>query len=216
MVDDQPLLLDGLSALLAAGGIEVAGTARDGLEALQKARELKPDIVVMDIQMPHCDGLSATRLLKAEMPWIKIVILTVTETDEALYEAIRSGASGYLLKDLDGNQFIDMLLNLGKGEIPFSSGLAARFLDEFRRGGEAANDDWRRIRTALTPRQMDVLAMAAGGMTYKEIGAALCLTERAIKYHMSEIIAKLQLKDRSAAVALARRAGLTPDPLARK
>ncbi|MGE5583287.1 MAG: histidine kinase N-terminal 7TM domain-containing protein [Bacillota bacterium] len=211
LVDDHTLFLDGLSSLLAASQIEVVGTARDGLEALQKARELKPDIIVMDIQMPGCDGLIATRLIKAELPRTKIIMLTTSETDEVLFEAIKSGASGYLLKDLDGDDFIELLLGLERGEVPLSPGIAARFLNEFRRTrneNAAASPESQKINEELTPRQIEILTMAAGGMTYKEIGASLCLTERGVKYHMGEIVAKLQLKDRHQAITLARKAGL--------
>jgi two-component system NarL family response regulator len=118
LVDDHPLFLDGLASLLLANQIEIAGTAGDGWEAAQKARELQPDIIVMDLQMPGCDGLTATRLIKAEAPRIKIIILTMSETDEGLFEAMKCGASGYFLKDLDGDDLIGMLLTLEKGEVP--------------------------------------------------------------------------------------------------
>ncbi|MCL6589589.1 MAG: response regulator [Firmicutes bacterium] len=209
LADDHTLFLDGLASLLAANQIEVAGTARDGFEALQKARELKPDIIVMDIQMPRCDGLTATRLIKAELPRIKIIMLTMSETDEVLFEAIKSGASGYLLKDLDGEEFIEMLLGLEKGEVPLSPGIAARFLKEFMKNEAAAAPEESRILSeGLTPRQIEILTMAAKGMTYKEIGKALALSERTIKYHMGEITGKLHLQNRNQAIALARKAGL--------
>ncbi|MGE5549420.1 MAG: histidine kinase N-terminal 7TM domain-containing protein, partial [Bacteroidota bacterium] len=193
LVDDHTLFLDGLASLLVANEIEVAGTARDGLEALQKARELKPDIIVMDIQMPRCDGLTATRAIKAEMPRVKIVMLTMAEQDEMLFEAIKSGASGYLLKDLDGDDFVEMLLGLERGEAPLSPGIAGRFLEEFgrmRNEAGAASPEKERIDAELTPRQIEILTMTARGMTYKEIGVALGLSERSIKYHMGEITAK--------------------------
>jgi two-component system NarL family response regulator len=210
LVDDHTLFLDGLSSLLAANNIEVAGTARDGFEALQKARELKPDIIVMDIQMPRCDGLAATRLIKAELPQIKIVMLTMSETDEVLFEAIKSGASGYLLKDLDGDDFIELLLGLEKGEVPLSPGIAARFLSEFMKTeANVSSVESQKINTELSPRQIEILTMSAKGMTYKEIGEVLCLTERAIKYHMGEIIDKLQLNNRNEAIAMVRKAGIT-------
>lgn len=214
LVDDHTLFLDGLVSLLRASNIEVVGTARDGLEALRKARELKPDIIVMDIQMPGCDGLTATRLIKAELPQIKIVMLTMAETDDVLFEAIKNGASGYLLKDLDGDEFIELLLDLERGEVPLSPGIATRFLDEFRRirnENSVTSPESQKINEELTPRQVEVLTMVAGGMTYKEIGASLFLTERGIKYHMGEIIAKLQINDRHQAITLARKAGLIHD-----
>ncbi len=103
LVDDHALFLEGIRNLLLARGIEVVGTAGDGLQALERARALRPDVILMDVQMPRCDGLAATRLIKAELPDVKIVMLTVSEEDENLFEAVKSGASGYLLKSLDAH-----------------------------------------------------------------------------------------------------------------
>jgi len=138
LVDDHPLFREGLQNLLSAHGIEVLGTADDGLEALEKARALRPDVILMDVQMPRCDGLAATRLIKAEMPDVKIVMLTVSEEDEDLFEAIKSGASGYLVKSLDADRFFQLLAGLERGEAPLSPGLAARILEEFARSAAGA------------------------------------------------------------------------------
>jgi DNA-binding NarL/FixJ family response regulator len=208
LVDDHALFLEGLQNLLVARGLEVVGTASDGLEALSRARELQPDVILMDIQMPRCNGLEATRLIKAEMPSVKIVMLTMSAEDEDLFEAIKVGASGYLLKNLDAGDFFDLLSGLAQGEAPLSRGLAARILGEFARQagmpvapppspGDEPLDE-------LTPRQMEVLTLVAQGMTYKEIGGALCLTERTVKYHMGQILDKLHLKKRAQAIAYAR------------
>src|SRR5512136_797956 len=128
LADDHPLFLDGLKNLLTRRGEQVVGTARDGLEALEKARSLRPDLILMDIQMPRCDGLAATRLIKAELPEIKIVMLTMSSDDDDLFEAIKSGACGYLLKTQDTEQFFIQLQELARGEAPLSPGLAARIL----------------------------------------------------------------------------------------
>jgi len=135
LADDHPLFLDGLKNLLKIRGIDVVGTAIDGLEALEKARTLKPDVILMDIRMPQLNGLAATRLIKAEQPDIKIVMLTYSENDEDLFEAIKSGACGYLLKAEEIDKFFELLSGLMNGEAPLSPSLAGRVLEEFSRQG---------------------------------------------------------------------------------
>lgn len=214
LVDDQPLFLEGLRNLLAARGVEVIGTATDGFEALAKARALRPDVILMDVAMPHCNGLEALRLIKAELPDIKIVMLTVSGEDEDLFEAIKSGASGYLLKNLDAEEFFSLLSELGQGEVPLSKGLTAKILERFAcqvgKAGRSVQieDDGAEN---LTPRQMEVLTLVAQGMTYKEIGAVLCLTERTVKYHMAQISERLRLENRAQAIDYVRRRGLLVD-----
>jgi len=227
LVDDHPLFTEGLRNLLVAHGLDVVGTASDGLEALTKARELRPDVILMDIQMPNCNGLSATRLIKAELPEIKIIILTISESDEDLFEAIRSGASGYLLKTLDATSFLNLLAGLERGETPLSPGLTARLLHEFARqsqshpalppetsatvrqsGSEAGSERDETPQKKLSARQIEVLTLIAEGLTYKAAGDVLGLTERTIKYHMGEILRQLRLKNRSQVIAYAARVGL--------
>ena len=206
LADDHPLFLDGLKNLLSGRGVQVVGTARNGLEALEKARRERPDVVLMDIQMPRCDGLAATRLIKAELPEIKIVMLTMSGENDDLFEAIKSGASGYLLKTQDTEDFFTRLMELSRGEAPLSPGLAARLLAIF--GGQAGTVDLEKSAlkdSPLTARQWEVLTLAAQGLTYKEVAAALCLSERTIKYHMGEILARLHLENRAQVVEYARR-----------
>jgi len=206
LVDDHPLFLDGLKSLLTVRGIEVVGTARDGIEALEKARSLNPEIILMDIKMPNLDGLAATRLIKAELPAVKIVMLTMSADDEDLFEAIKNGACGYLLKTLDVDEFFTLFLGLARGEVPLSPGLAGRVLEEFAREAMKSKS----IKTSeantevLSPRQMQVLTLVAQGLTYKEVGAKLCLAERTIKYHIGEIIERLHLENRSQVIQYAR------------
>ena len=209
LVDDHPLFLDGLRNLLTGRGVHVVGVARDGWEALEKARSLHPDVILMDIQMPGCDGLSATRLIKAERPDVKIVMLTMSSEDEDLFEAIHSGACGYLLKTLDTEQFFAGLIELERGEVPLSPGLAARILQHFGQQASAvpASED-RPQSEPLTGREVEVLTLVAQGLTYKEVGARLHLSERTIKYHMGEMVARLQVENRAQVIAAARRAGL--------
>ena len=206
IVDDHPLFLEGLKNLLTLRGIEVVGTARDGMEAFEKARSLRPEIILMDIQMEKLDGLAATRLIKAELPDVKIVMLTMSADDADLFEAIKSGACGYLLKTQDVDEFYSLFLGLGRGEAPLSPGLAGRIMDAFAQqamgdgtAGESGNKD-----NTLSPRQIQVLTLAARGLTYKEIGARLCLAERTIKYHMGEIIERLHVENRSQAIRYAK------------
>ena len=211
LADDHGLFLEGLQNLLRAGGFQVVGAARDGLEALQLARALHPDVVLMDVRMPHCDGLSATRLIQAEMPECKIVMLTTSADDADLFEALKSGASGYLLKSLEPNQLFDYLAGLERGEAPLSRELSACLLREFSR--QAAVLDEREPAgpppgPELTPRQREILVLVADGLSYKEVGAALSLSEHTVKYHMGEILQRLHLKNREQVVAYARRSGL--------
>jgi two-component system NarL family response regulator len=207
LVDDHRLFVDGLKNLLTLRGIEVVGTAYDGMEALEKARALQPEIILMDIQMPTLDGLAATRLIKAEMPRVKIVMLTMSAEDEDLFEAIKSGACGYLLKTLDVDQFLALLVGLSRGEVPLSPGLAGRVLNEFARQAmakESAKRPLEKETESLSARQVQVLTLVAQGLTYKEVGDKLCLAERTIKYHMGEIIERLHLENRSQAIRYAR------------
>jgi DNA-binding NarL/FixJ family response regulator/signal transduction histidine kinase len=212
LADDHPLFLDGLRSLLAARGLTVVGVAHDGLQAQDLARSLQPDVIVMDVSMPHCDGLEATRCIHAELPAIKIVMLSVSSEDESLFEALKSGASGYLLKSLDANELCAFLAGLLRGEAPLAPGLAARVLSEFARPVDSSSS-LPATPQALTPRQSEILTMVAQGLTYKEIGAALHLAENTVKYHMGQIIDRLHLANRAQAIAYARQAsGVSNDP----
>lgn len=205
LVDDHPLFVDALRDLLTRRGVAVVGVARDGLEALHQVRVLRPDVILMDIQMPHCDGLTATRLIAAELPAIKIVMLTMLEDDENLFKAIKSGACGYLLKTMDTNAFMQALEALARGEPPLAPGLAVKIWQSLARPSRTTSVDADDTPAELTARQMQILDLAAQGLTYKEIGAHLALTERTIKYHMGEIVQRLHLENRAQAVAYARR-----------
>uniref|UniRef100_A0A7C4MN40 Response regulator transcription factor n=1 Tax=Desulfatirhabdium butyrativorans TaxID=340467 RepID=A0A7C4MN40_9BACT len=206
LVDDHPIFLEGLKNLLILRGLDVVGTARNGWEAIDQAGLLAPDVILMDIIMPGCDGLTATRVIKARQPGIKVVMLTMSETDEDLFSAINSGAFGYLLKTEDTDRLLMRLEGLIRGEVPLSQGLAARVLNEFAQrapsSGSIAQDA--RADNHLTSRQIQVLTLVAQGFTYKEIATKLFLTERTIKYHMGEIIERLHLENRRQAIDYAR------------
>lgn len=214
LADDHQLLVEGLGNLLSANQIEVAGVARDGLEAVRLARSLHPDLILMDLRMPNCDGISATRLIKAEQPDAKIVILSTSDEDHDLFESIKSGATGYLLKSIGGKDLIEALNGLEQGFPPFSPGLAAKIMAEFAkqdRGEGEAHDvqkketDRAEDQSFLTLRQNEVLGLVAQGLSYKEVGEKLGLSTRTVKYHMREIIQHLHLKNKSQAVAFAAR-----------
>jgi two-component system NarL family response regulator len=218
LVDDNRLMLEGLQNLLEAHNIKVAGVALNGLESIELAREIEPDVILMDIRMPRCDGLTATRLIKAEMPEARIIILTTSTEDDDLFEAIKSGASGYLLKSIETDELVTALDQVRQGTPPFSPGLAARLLDEFKRVGNPKNSvlqknpDGTGQETSinlLSPRQIEVLRLVAEGLSYKEVGARLFLSTRTIKYHMAEIMDRLHLQNRNQVLAFAGRMGLT-------
>jgi len=217
LVDDNRLMLEGLRNLLEAHHIEVAGMAEDGSQAVALARQLKPDVILMDIRMPGCDGLSATRLIKAENPESRIVILTTSTDEKDLFEAIKSGACGYLLKSMDAAELAEALDQARQGIPPFSPGLAAKLLEEFARishsaaTGKAAGTeepDTAPSGSGLKPRQIEVLKLVAEGLSYKEVGAQLALSPRTIKYHMVEIMNQLHLENRAQVLAYAGRLGL--------
>lgn len=213
LVDDHPLFLEGLQYVLETHGVKVAGLAHNGKEALEKARKLKPDIILMDIRMPECSGMDALKLIKAEMPEINIVMLTTSEEDEDLYNAVKFGAAGYLLKNTNAKILVDMLSDLEKGRVPLSPGLAVNILKEFKTNSKKVRKPSQQISTELqkedlTPRQLEVLEMVAQGITYKEAGEALGLTERTVKYHMGKIIERLQFENRAQVIAYAARRGL--------
>ncbi len=206
LTDDHPLFLDGLEDLLVSNGFEVAGTARDGLEAIEKARALRPDAILMDIRMPRLDGLAAVRAVKAELAEVKIIMLTISEADDDLFEAIKSGASGYLLKSQSAEELLGLLREMERGEVAFSPGLAARILEEF--GRQASALDEKRRTAGLSEREREVLALIAQGLKYKQVAAELLLSERTIKYHMGQILERLHLKNRAEVIEYARRTGL--------
>lgn len=209
LVDDHALVRNGITSLLMANNIDVVGEASDGLEALEKARQLKPDIILMDIKMPGYNGLEATRLIKAEMPEIKIIILTVSDDDEDLFEAIKSGAEGYLLKNIRAEEFFALLSGVVRGEAAISPLLATKIIEEFARqttrGIEPPHSE-----NEPTKRETDVLRLVATGALNKEIASTLNITENTVKYHLRNIMEKLHLRNRAQVAAYAVSKGLIP------
>ena len=210
LVDDHPLFLQSLKVLLNTSGYEVVGLAGNGVEALKQARLLRPDLILMDIDMPECDGLAATRLIKAEMPQIKIVMLTISASDEHLFEAVKSGASGYLLKSQSAERFLELVAQVEHGGAALPPELAARLLEEFARQAQhVETPPVEGVPLELTPRQIEILTLVAQGLTYPQVGETLHLSEPTVRYHMGEILERLHLKNRAQGIAYAAQHGLT-------
>jgi len=207
LADDHPLFRAGIASLLQVWGHEVVGEASNGLEALELVRRLRPDLVLMDITMPECNGLEATRLIKAELPDTRIVIVTVSDHDEDLFEAIKSGAEGYLLKDMGEVELESTLNALEAGEPALSPRLATKILDEFARLSHEA-PPLEDQRDDLTAREREVLQLVSEGATNREIARSLYLSEHTVNFHMKNILSKLHLRNRAQAVAYAIRTGL--------
>jgi len=207
LADDHPLFRDGLATLLQARGMEIVGEASNGLEALTQARALKPDLILMDIHMPQMSGLEATRLIKTEMPEIKIVILTVSDDNADLFEAIKSGAQGYLLKSMASHVFFEMIQGVTQGEAPISRDLATKILGEFARHLQH-DEATAASKVDLTEREIEVLRLVAEGSKNRDIATQLGVTENTIKYHLKNILEKLHLRNRAQAVAYAMQTGL--------
>lgn len=201
VVDDHALFRDGVISLLKSRGVEVVGQAASGEEAIEKVATLRPDVVLMDLRMPRMGGLEATRLLKARMPDLKIVMLTVSEDDSDLFESVKAGADGYLLKKLTADEFLELLGGLEKGEAAISRPLAAKIMREFGRAEEGRSSTSDR----LTEREEAILRFVAQGRSNREIAEALVLSENTIKYHTKHILDKLHLRSRAEVVAYAAR-----------
>jgi DNA-binding NarL/FixJ family response regulator len=205
LADDHPLFRDGVASLLATRHYQVVGQAGNGAEAVRLAEALQPDLILMDIHMPGVNGLAATRLIKAKRPETRIVMLTVSEEDADLFEAIKSGAAGYLPKSLDSAQFFALLEAVLRGEAGLTPDLAARILKEFARPQTADRGPG-----DLTPREREVLDLVAQGATNAEIAEKLVVSENTAKFHMKNILQKLHARNRAEVVAFALKSGLGP------
>jgi DNA-binding NarL/FixJ family response regulator len=204
IADDHALFRDSLSSLLAARGIEVVGEARDGSEAIELAWEVKPDIVLMDLRMPGMGGLEATRRLAAELPEVKVLVLTASDDDQDLFEAIKSGARGYLLKDLGGDRFFEYLEAVDRGEPAITPRLARRLLEELAHPkGDERNGG---PHTELTEREREILRLLVEGVTSnRDLADFLGVSENTVKFHVRNILDKLHLHNRAQVVAYALR-----------
>lgn len=205
IVDDHELFRGGMVSLLRVRGYEVVGEASDGLEAVTMARNLKPDLVLMDIAMPNMGGLEATRIIKAELPDVNVVMLTVSDEGEDLFEAIKSGAQGYLLKNLKSDVFFELISGVAVGEAPISPRMAAKMLQDFSHSPQhtGSSDE----QGGLTEREREVLALLTAGKGNKEIASDLFISESTVKYHLRNILNKLHLENRAQVIAYASRRG---------
>lgn len=210
LVDDHALFRAGLASLLKAWGLDVIGQANNGEEAIKLARELQPDLIFMDITMPVLNGLEATRAIKAEHPDTKIIVLTVSDDEQTLFEAIKSGAEGYLLKNLREEEFAALVENVKNGEPAMSPGLAQKLLHEFARLKEVEHRSG--IEQLLTEREQEVLEHVATGQSNKEIAGDLFISDNTVNYHMKNILSKLHLRNRAQVVAWAMEHGFTSKP----
>ena len=209
LVDDHSLFREGLKNILASQpDFDVIGEASDGLEAFIKASELLPDLILMDVKMPVCDGLEATQRIKTEFPEITIVILTVSEDDEKVFEAIRQGAQGYLLKSISSSVMLSSLRGAVRGEAAITRALGGRMLDEFRRVSQRDINVSAEKLVSLTMREQEVLKLVAAGKTNKEIAKSLNVSIHTVKSHMRKILSKLHLNKRQEAVQYAKQEGL--------
>lgn len=211
LADDHALFRAGLASLLKAWGLDVVGQAGNGDEAIAKVRELRPDLVMMDIAMPGINGLEATKAIKTMFPELKIVIITVSDDERDLFEAIKSGAEGYLLKNLQENEFADLINRLNRNEPIISPGLANKLLREFARLKEEEHS--LQTETGLTDREEAVLRHVAQGATNKEIANSLQISQHTVNFHMKNILSKLHLRNRAEAVAWAFENGFASNEL---
>ncbi len=201
IADDHALFRDGLKSLLDARGIDVVAEARNGREAVSLARQHNPEIVLMDLTMPEMTGLEATRLISADLPDVKVVVLTASEDDADLFEAIKSGAQGFLPKDIESARLFSMLEGVMRGEPALTPGLARKLLTEFAQPVPAPKEQ---PPTLLTDREREVLELLVEGVTSnRELADRLFVSENTIKYHLRNILTKLHLQNRAQVISYA-------------
>jgi DNA-binding NarL/FixJ family response regulator len=211
LVDDHVLFRKGVAALLASHpDLEVVGEAGDGLEAVAKAQETLPDVVLMDVSMPRCTGLEAVPLIKAQVPGTKIIMLTVSDDDKSVFTAIKNGADGYILKDLEPRQLFEYLEGTRRGEAAIPGRLAARILREFRQPERPAALP-QAVPESLTARETEILEHLVKGASNRDIAAALFISENTVKLHVRNILEKLHVQNRSQADVYAARQGMVGD-----
>ena len=199
--DDHSLFRDGLRSLLTANGHDVVAEAKNGREAVQLARQHQPDIVLMDLSMPELDGLAATKMITAEMPNVKVIMLTASDDDANLFEAIKSGAQGYLLKNLEADDLLAMLERAAENEPALTPVLARKLLKEFAKPDQVTENP-----DALTAREREVLELMVEGVTSnRRLAKRLGLSENTVKFHVRNILDKLHVHNRAEVVAYALR-----------
>jgi DNA-binding NarL/FixJ family response regulator len=211
IADDHALFRDSLRSLLESQDIEVVGEAKNGQEAIDLSWESKPDVVLMDLTMPEMDGLEATKRIATELPDVKVVVLTASDEDNNLFEAIKSGAKGYLMKDLKSEQFFKLLEGVERGEPALTPAVARKLLDEFARPKKPTKEEY--DPDALTDREREVLELMVQGTTSnRRLAKHLGVSENTVKFHVRNILDKLHLHNRAQVVAYALRTRLVDSP----
>ena len=210
VADDHQVVRTGFAALLdTQPDFSVIGTARDGAEAVRLGQELAPDVVLMDVRMPGMDGIEATRQLAGPGPGgPRILILTTFDLDQYVYDALRAGASGFLLKDVTAERLFDAVRVIAAGDALLSPGVTRRLISEFTRLKPPPDGPPATALAGLTPRETQVLRLVAAGLSNPEIAAQLVVTEETVKTHVSRMLSKLGLRDRTQAVVTAYETGL--------
>lgn len=211
LVDDHALFRKGIASILnSQPDIQVVGEASNGLEGIKKVKELQPDLTVMDIHMPECTGLEAVKLIKKDLPESKVIMLSISEDDQDLFNALKNGALGFLLKDSDPDDLIEAIQSALKGEVVLSRGLANKIINEFANLAQRKTIKTN-LSDELTQREIEVLQLVAKGVTNKEIAVTLDITENTVKNHLCNIMDKLHLENRVQLATFAIRQGIAED-----
>ncbi|MFI0356386.1 response regulator [Actinomadura sp. 9N407] len=213
LADDQPLVRAGLRMVITDDPeLEVAGEAGTGSEAVRLARDLRPDVVVMDIRMPGMDGIEATRIITADPEPPRVVVLTTFDDDDYVYGALRSGASGFLVKDMALTDILAAIRVVAAGDGLIAPGVTRRLIEQFARRPEPAPVPWRRPPDAITDREREVLVLVGTGLTNHEIAARLMISVGTVKAYVSRLLAKLDARDRVHLVIITYEMGLVSPP----
>ncbi len=211
IADDHGVVREGLIAMLKTiGDIDVVGEAKNGMVAVEKTKELLPDVILMDLRMPFMDGVEATRQIKREFPHIGIIALTMDEDQRHIFDLVRAGATGYLLKDSDCSQIVDAIRAIARGDSLIHPSVAGKILAEFSLLAEDKGKKRLLVDHDLTEREITVLRLVANGLTNKEVANSLDLSEKTVKNHLGNIFHKLHVYDRTQAAVLAIRRGIIP------
>jgi DNA-binding NarL/FixJ family response regulator len=204
VADDHSLFRDGIVSLLEAAGFEVVDQVGEGRAAIKSARHHRPDLVLLDIAMPNMDGFEVLHEIKSELPDIKVVMLTVSDEDDDIVSAVRAGADGYLLKNLNADEFIDMITELATGKAAITRSTTAQLMKALASEGIGESEP----EEDLTERELELLDLVAGGASNRSIAHSLSISENTVKYHMKNILGKLGVQNRTEAVARAIHLGL--------
>lgn len=210
LVDDQALFREGLETLLSVHkDIQVVGQASNGQEAVEVAAQVHPDVVLMDVRMPILDGVGATRLLKKALPQCRVIVLTTFDDDEYIFDALRAGAAGYLLKDVPSTRLVEAIRATARGESILEPSVAAKVIAEFTRvSSMVPSAQMEQLVEPLSEREREILALIARGASNKEIAGQLFIAEGTVKNHVTHILGKLGVRDRTQAALKAKELGL--------